>query len=84
MGVATSGTAVLSSVAASTSSVPLLSANSNRVGATVYNDSSATLFVAFAASASLNTGTAVDAHSAHDAPSHLPPYFVVYAWKRTA
>lgn len=20
----------------------------------------------------------------HDSPSHLPPYFVVYAWKRTA
>lgn len=23
-------------------------------------------------------------HSAHDAPSHLPPYFVIYAWQRTA
>ena len=29
------------------------------------------------------SGTAVDAHSAHDTPSHLPPYFVVYMWKRT-
>ena len=26
---------------------------------------------------------AVDAHSAHDSPSHLPPYLVVYVWKRT-
>jgi hypothetical protein len=27
---------------------------------------------------------AAQSHSAHDSPSHLPPYFVVYAWKRTA
>ncbi|HXH05372.1 MAG TPA: hypothetical protein VNI83_02160 [Vicinamibacterales bacterium] len=31
-----------------------------------------------------HSGTAVDAHSAHDSPSHLPPYLVVYMWKRTA
>jgi len=29
-------------------------------------------------------GVTALSHSAHDAPSHLPPYFVVYAWKRTA
>ena len=31
-----------------------------------------------------HSGAAVDAHSAHDLPSHLPPYMVVYIWKRTA
>jgi hypothetical protein len=31
-----------------------------------------------------HTGTAVDGHSAHDSPSSLPPYIVVYMWKRTA
>ena len=31
-----------------------------------------------------HTGAGVDAHSAHDSPSHLPPYLVVYVWKRTA
>ena len=31
-----------------------------------------------------HAGGAVDAHSAHDSPSHVPPYFVVYIWKRTA
>ena len=33
---------------------------------------------------SAHAGGAVDAHSAHDSPSHLPPYIVVYMWKRTA
>ena len=33
---------------------------------------------------SAHSGGAVDAHSAHDTPSHLPPYFVCYIWKRTA
>ena len=32
---------------------------------------------------SAHAGTAVDAHSAHDSPSHLPPWFTVYVWKRT-
>lgn len=31
-----------------------------------------------------HSGTAVDAHSAHDTPSSMNPYFVVYIWKRTA
>lgn len=31
-----------------------------------------------------HSGGAVDAHSAHDSPSHLSPYLVVYIWKRTA
>ncbi len=31
-----------------------------------------------------HTGAGVDAHSAHDSPSHLPPYFTLYIWKRTA
>jgi hypothetical protein len=33
---------------------------------------------------SAHTGAGVDAHSAHDSPSHVPPYFVLYMWKRTA
>lgn len=31
-----------------------------------------------------HAGGAVDAHSDHDSPSHLPPYLVIYCWKRTA
>ena len=31
-----------------------------------------------------HTGAGVDAHSAHDTPSHLMPYLVCYFWKRTA
>lgn len=33
---------------------------------------------------SAHSGAGVDAHSAHDSPSHLPPYLVIYIWKRTA
>ncbi len=33
---------------------------------------------------SAHSGAAVDAHSAHDTPSSLPPYLVLYVWKRTA
>lgn len=31
-----------------------------------------------------HSGGAVDAHSAHDTPNSMPPYFVVYIFKRTA
>ena len=31
-----------------------------------------------------HTGAGVDGHSAHDSPTALPPYLVVYCWKRTA
>lgn len=31
-----------------------------------------------------HSGTNVDAHSAHDSPNSMNPYFVVYIWKRTA
>lgn len=31
-----------------------------------------------------HSGGAVDAHSAHDTPNSMNPYFVVYIWKRTA
>lgn len=33
---------------------------------------------------SAHAGAAVDSHSAHDSPSHLPPFVVLYCWKRTA
>ena len=45
-------TAVVTSVAASVSSVTLLAANTGRRGGTFYNDSSATLYLKFGASAS--------------------------------
>lgn len=31
-----------------------------------------------------HSGGAVDAHSGHDSPNSMNPYFVVYVWKRTA
>lgn len=63
--------------------------STNNPTITDYDTGSATTGVtvnapAGAVSSQPHTGTAVDAHSAHDSPSHLPPYFVVYAWKRTA
>lgn len=47
-----SGTATLSNVAGSASSVTLLASNTSRLGATIYNDSSAALYVKFGSSAS--------------------------------
>lgn len=57
-----------------------LAADSAVTGITTQNPASGVS----ALSHSAHSGTAVDEHSAHDTPSHLPPYFVVYAWKRTA
>lgn len=37
-----------------------------------------------AVAALAHSGTAVAAHASHAATDHKPPYFVVYAWKRTA
>jgi len=47
-----SGTASVTSVAASASSVTLLSTNSGRLGATIYNDSQATVYIKFGTTAS--------------------------------
>ena len=43
---------VITSIAASNTNVTLLAANSNRIGATVYNDSNATLYLKLGATAS--------------------------------
>lgn len=51
------GTAALSSVAASASSVSLLAANTARKGVTIVNDSTATLYLAYAATASTTSYT---------------------------
>lgn len=50
-------TGTLTSVTASATSVTLLAANANRKGALIYNDSTSTLAVAFASSASLTAFT---------------------------
>jgi hypothetical protein len=56
---ASSSTSVLSSVAASVTSVTVLAANASRLGATVFNDSTATLYLAFSASAASTTAYTV-------------------------
>ncbi len=52
-----SSTSVLSNVSASASSVTLLSANSNRLGFTIYNDSNNLLYVKFGTTASATSFT---------------------------
>lgn len=52
-----SGTATLSSVAGNASSVTLLGANTSRKGMVIHNDSSAILYVAFAATATTSAFT---------------------------
>lgn len=52
-----SSTATLSNVASSATSVTLLSANSNRLGATVYNDSTQILYLKFGTTASTSSYT---------------------------
>lgn len=56
-GTPTATAAALSSVAGSASSVSLLAANSSRKGATIFNDSTANLYVAFSATASTTAFT---------------------------
>jgi hypothetical protein len=51
------GTATLSNVGASVTSVTLLAANVARIGATVYNDSSALLYIKFGTTASVTSFT---------------------------
>lgn len=57
VGDAVAGTATLSNVASSASNVTLLTANVARKGATIYNDSSAILYVKFGATASTSSYT---------------------------
>lgn len=52
-----STTATLSSVAGNAASVTLLASNTSRLGATIHNDSSAILYVAFAATATTSAFT---------------------------
>ena len=54
----TSGTSTPTTVAASTTSVTILTANSNRKGATIWNDSTATLYLEFGATATTSAFTA--------------------------
>lgn len=52
-----SSTATLSNVASSATSVTVLAANANRLGAMVYNDSTAVLYLKFGATASTSSYT---------------------------
>ncbi|MBC1218488.1 hypothetical protein GNF10_17345 [Nostoc sp. UCD121] len=54
----TSGTSTPTTVASSASSVTILASNSNRKGATIWNDSTANLFIEFAATATTSAFTA--------------------------
>lgn len=54
----TSGTSTPTSVSSSTSNTTILAANSNRKGATIWNDSTATLFIEFGATATSSAYTA--------------------------
>jgi len=56
-GVNTSATATLSNVSASATSVVLLSSNSNRKGATIFNDSTVNAYVKFGTTASTSSFT---------------------------
>src|ERR1043166_7404353 len=51
------GTATLTNVSASASSVAVLAANTSRLGATVHNDSTAALYLKFGATASTSSFT---------------------------
>lgn len=67
---ATSTTAVVSSVPDSASSVTLLAANPDRLGGTVYNDSTVELFITLGATSSLTAFTvAVPADGYYELPS---------------
>ncbi|MEH2367991.1 hypothetical protein [Nostoc sp.] len=54
----TSGTSTPTTVASSISSVTILAGNSNRKGATTWNDSTATLYLEFGATATTSAFTA--------------------------
>ncbi|MDM9582320.1 hypothetical protein [Nostoc sp. GT001] len=54
----TSGTSTPTTVASSATSVTILAANSNRKGATVWNESTAILFIEFGATATTSAFTA--------------------------
>ncbi|MEH1912747.1 hypothetical protein, partial [Nostoc sp.] len=58
VGESTSGTSTPTIVAANIASVTILAANSNRKGGTIWNDSTATLFIEFGATATNSAFTA--------------------------
>ena len=67
---ATSTTAAVTSVGDSTTSVALLAANTTRLGGTIYNDSTADLFIALGATASTTAYTvAVPADGYYELPT---------------
>jgi hypothetical protein len=69
-GVTTSSATTMTSVASSLTSVALLPANATRKGAALYNESTAILYIAFAATASITAYTVqVPANSSYQLPA---------------
>ena len=64
------GTSAVTSVASSITSVLLLAANANRLGATIVNDGESRLFVKLGATASVTSHTRrLSPHAAYEVPS---------------
>ncbi|MBN3943501.1 hypothetical protein [Nostoc sp. NMS9] len=67
----TSDTSIPTTVASSVTSVTILASNSNRKGATIWNDSTANLFIEFGATATTSAFTAkLSADGYYEVPFH--------------